>query len=239
MDEVMDMLYKILEKILDFLRKNHHFQNYINSRYVEHNDVLLVKKKYLTDCTTEINGKLFYITKCIDSVEEINNDYKYEDIRKDDIVVDIGANVGGFSITVSDKCRRLYAVEPLFVKELENNLRLNNVGNCTIIPKGLGKGYTKLEFKSNIQMVDCISFKDIKNMVGGKIDFLKMDCEGGEWFISRDDLDGIRRIEMELHLFNKEKINDFLKILIDAGFVFEIDEHRKDYLYIIHAKNRY
>jgi len=33
----------------------------------------------------------------------------------------------------------------------------------------------------------------------GGCTFLKVDCEGGEWFIESEELRGIRRIEMELH----------------------------------------
>ncbi|HNB04239.1 MAG TPA: FkbM family methyltransferase, partial [Methanoregulaceae archaeon] len=33
----------------------------------------------------------------------------------------------------------------------------------------------------------------------GGCDFLKCDCEGAEWKIRPVDLEGIRRIEMELH----------------------------------------
>lgn len=35
-------------------------------------------------------------------------------------------------------------------------------------------------------------------MCGG-CDFLKIDCEGGEWEIEAEELKGIRRIEMEVH----------------------------------------
>ncbi|HUW85261.1 MAG TPA: FkbM family methyltransferase, partial [Methanoregula sp.] len=39
----------------------------------------------------------------------------------------------------------------------------------------------------------------IIEMAGG-CDFLKCDCEGAEWHIVPEDLTGIRRIEMELHI---------------------------------------
>jgi hypothetical protein len=39
----------------------------------------------------------------------------------------------------------------------------------------------------------------IITMAGG-CDFLKCDCEGAEWQIIPEDLEGVRRIEMELHI---------------------------------------
>ena len=36
--------------------------------------------------------------------------------------------------------------------------------------------------------------------IAGGCDFLKSDCEGAEWQIVPEDLNGIRHIEMELHV---------------------------------------
>jgi hypothetical protein len=36
--------------------------------------------------------------------------------------------------------------------------------------------------------------------MSGGCDFLKCDCEGGEWLMNPEDLAGIRRLEMELHI---------------------------------------
>ena len=43
------------------------------------------------------------------------------------------------------------------------------------------------------------TLRQIIGMAGG-CDFLKCDCEGGEWLMRPEDLGGIRRIEMELHI---------------------------------------
>jgi len=58
-------------------------------------------------------------------------------------------------------------------------------------------------------------------MCGEKIDFLKSDCEGCEWFINKLDLEGIRRIEMEVHptMFPTEKTNPELIPYIQNNWI--------------------
>lgn len=231
----------VIETILDFIRsKSPHFQRYINHHYLDTNEdaLLLVAPKHLVDCVYNLNGKKFNITKCMGLLDDVVVEYKYCDIKKDDVVVDIGANIGGFSIAVHDKCNHVYAVEPLFVTELRSNVELNNAKNITILPCGLGVGYIDLEYKGKSKNVECFSLSDIKYKVGGKIDFLKMDCEGGEWCIEPDELSDIRRIEMELHIFNKENKDMFLQILNTAGFDYDIESRPiNSQTFLIHAIN--
>lgn len=237
-EEVKKMIYKIIEKCLDVIRSNSNsFQNYINYRYAEH-DVLLINKKYLKNKTYTVNGKLFFVTKCMESLDTIEEEYIYNDIKKTDVVVDIGANLGGFSIPISDMCLHVFAIEPLFTKELKNNIELNNIKNCTVIPMGLGDGITQLEYHHNIKKVQCVSLKHITKMVGGRIDFLKIDCEGGEWCIKENELVDINKIEMELHLFNNENRDDFLKMLKNVGFNIIIKK-LGDKNYLVHARKKH
>jgi hypothetical protein len=50
-----------------------------------------------------------------------------------------------------------------------------------------------------------------------------MDCEGGEWFINPGELRGFRRIECEIHNFDKRHpFSIFESLLKDAGFYYEI-----------------
>ena len=59
-----------------------------------------------------------------------------------------------------------------------------------------------LEPPSRVTTPDGVTFRrmgEFAGMIGG-CDFLKCDCEGAEWSIRPEDLDGVRRIEMELHV---------------------------------------
>lgn len=139
-------------------------------------------------------------------VEETRIEYDWSDLQPDDIVLDIGANIGGFAIGAALKVKHVYAVEPIFYKELEENIKLNNLKNVTIITSALGSGsgetvnlsFNKIK-RDNIptqSLMQIISMIDLKSH---KVSFLKCDCEGGEWYIKPSELKNIRRIEMEIH----------------------------------------
>jgi len=82
------------------------------------------------------------------------------------------------------------------------------------------------------------SLKELIDMCGGHVDFLKCDCEGGEWVITAEDLRGIRRVEFEVHNFDgKHNLQDFLNILDEARFNYEYIEPREGIL-IIHGRNK-
>jgi FkbM family methyltransferase len=133
--------------------------------------------------------------RLITRVEE----YFFDDIREDDTVLDIGANAGAFCIRAARKSRNVVAVEPVTTAVLEENIRLNGV-SVRVIGGALGTGgIMDIEWDGAHAVVPTWSLGELVGMAGG-CDFLKCDCEGGEWLIDPGDLAGIRRIEMELHV---------------------------------------
>jgi hypothetical protein len=126
-------------------------------------------------------------------------EYRFHDIRPDDRVLDIGANVGAFCIRASRYSENIVAVEPVTASLLRENIRLNDA-RVSVIEGALGDGMPR-----TVSWDDCgilsptYPLRAIIGMAGG-CDFLKCDCEGAEWHIIPQDLSGIRRIEMELHL---------------------------------------
>jgi FkbM family methyltransferase len=126
-------------------------------------------------------------------------EYWFDDMRPTDRVIDIGANVGAFCICASRRSQKIVAVEPITASLLRENIRLNGV-SVKVIEGALGDGKPK-----NVSWDDCevisptYPLRKIIEMAGG-CDFLKCDCEGAEWQIVPEDLEGVRRIEMELHL---------------------------------------
>jgi FkbM family methyltransferase len=114
-------------------------------------------------------------------------------------VIDIGANVGAFCIRASRYSTHVVAVEPVTAKLLRENIRLNN-STVHVIEGALGNGRSKIiNWDEHEVNSPTYSLRKIIAMAGG-CDFLKCDCEGAEWEITPDDLAGIRRIEMELHM---------------------------------------
>ncbi len=126
-------------------------------------------------------------------------EYRFDDIRPGDIVIDIGANVGAFCIRAAGYSDHVTAVEPVATDILEENIRLNNV-RVRVIGGALGDGRpAEISWDAVRVSVPTYTLHQIIGMSGG-CDFLKCDCEGGEWLIRPEDLAGIRRIEMEIHI---------------------------------------
>ncbi|MCK9277869.1 MAG: FkbM family methyltransferase, partial [Methanoculleus sp.] len=59
-------------------------------------------------------------------------EYHIDDIRPEDIVLDIGANVGAFCIRAARRSRRVLAVEPVLTEALQENIRTNDA-NVTVV----------------------------------------------------------------------------------------------------------
>ena len=198
--------------IFDLISCKGDLQEWINRRYknlnVIHVDLSICE--YIPYVITK-DGYKFKLSKNIQSIFEAAHDYEYNDLRKDDICIDIGANVGGFSIPASFICDKVYAIEPITCEELKENIALNK-RNIEVIEKGLGDGSkTSVSWNEEKKEIQTLSLTQIRELCGG-CDFLKCDCEGAEWFIKPDELKYVRRIEMEIH-YNKNisnKVSDNL-----------------------------
>jgi hypothetical protein len=127
------------------------------------------------------------------------SEYRFDDIRPADRVLDIGANVGGFCIRAARIGGHVTAVEPVTIPLLLENIRLNNV-SVQVITGALGSGKPEEICWDDCRVVTpTYPLRDLIAMSGG-CDFLKCDCEGAEWFINPRELRHVRRIEMEIHL---------------------------------------
>ncbi|OPX64625.1 FkbM family methyltransferase [Methanoregula sp. PtaB.Bin085] len=125
-------------------------------------------------------------------------EYRFDDIRPGDRVLDIGANIGAFSIRAAMMGGQVTAVEPVTADLLCRNIRANGV-SVQVIAGALGDGRPQKICWDDCRVV-CRTYtlRDLITMAGG-CDFLKCDCEGAEWLISPQDLAPVRRIEMEIH----------------------------------------
>jgi len=127
-------------------------------------------------------------------------EYRFLDIGKDDRVLDIGANVGAFCLRAARLSSQVTAVEPVTIERLKENIRLNNA-TVRVIEGALGKcgGRCEISWDDLVRTVPVYPLGTLISLAGG-CDFLKCDCEGAEWQIRPEELEGIRRIEMELHI---------------------------------------
>ena len=175
----------------------------------------------------------------------LHNSYtpKGFEIKSSDIVVDIGAHIGIFTVLAAKKAYngKVFCFEP--VKENESllieNIKLNNLSNVIVrnkavsnkkgklkiyISKSKNKGQNsiyKLAETQEVEEVEKISFKDFLKKVE-KIDFLKMDCEGSEYPIfyslEKKELFKIKKISLEYHNYGSRNGEDLRKFLEKNGF---------------------
>lgn len=128
-----------------------------------------------------------------------NNVYqKFVSVKENDVVVDIGASAGPFAWSIkNNKPARVVCVEPhpeLF-KTLQKNVKFECVNKAigSVDGKELQRGlfnenFIETQEGDNVAEVDTITFNTFLNDYGiKKINFLKLDCEGGEYDIFTDD----------------------------------------------------
>jgi len=210
-------IFLLIENILDLFLKIDKFQNYVNDR---------VNYK----C-----GFKFVNTPNNGTINQVFAEYRFYDIRKTDRVLDIGANVGTFSMFTSKMVTHVYAIEPLTTKILLDNIFNNNIKNITVLQTALGNT-DEVSWLGETKKIKTLNLSSIINMCGGHIDFLKCDCEGGEWTIKPEELKGIRRIEAEVHnMKGSRNVLDFLKVLDAADFVYTYEVGTE---MLIHAERR-
>ncbi len=184
----------------------------LNLAYYDPTTVILPKDKF--DYAV-VDGFKFYISDQLVGMERIIGNPWFYNARPDDIVLDIGANIGAVAVPLGTVCRKVYAVEPLFHKELEANLKLNGISNVEILPVALGiRGTDIVEFAWRRGCSGMYPFRELRSKAGGKVDFLVSDCEGGEWQIQPEECQGIREIRIEFHIRKRSRKQDE-KALLD------------------------
>lgn len=147
----------------------------------------------------------------------------YPENIKGRCVIDIGANIGTFSMLAANYgAAKVVAVEPVSstYNTLLNNLSKAKVDNVVVPQKAVvlneeGKkisiglndkcGHNSLYKSGNGQEeVSSVTLKNLLNMVDGDDVFLKIDCEGSEYDIlmnmSKEDMDRISTLAIEVHL---------------------------------------
>ena len=228
-------MLNLIEGVLDkFLLPNSHFQDYINHRFDSEN-FELIDKQFLHNTFCEYEGLQFEVSDQLFSINEVLDDYNFSDIRETDIVLDIGANIGAFTMMAAKRAKHVYAVEPIYSDILLRNIEKNKFKNVTVLNTGIGTGTQNLTYHNNSKKVQLTTFTDIIRRCG-TVDFMKCDCEGCEHSFTVDDLRGIRRIEIEVHNFNKmPSLISFKKKLREADFKLE-SRRRKNNTTIIHCE---
>lgn len=150
------------------------------------------------------------------------------DMRLTDTVIDIGACIGGFTIPAAMTAQHVYAIEPLYADELQKNIILNNLEDrITVIDAGLGCGDpVTVRYGDREKTIKTMTFSELRE-IGGRCDFLKCDCEGAEWTIHPKDLNGIRRIELEIHRGRQSILPENPNLLAWIGDNYKVQKDEK------------
>jgi len=165
------------------------------------------------------------------------------EINPQDIVVDVGAHIGIFTVLAAKKAHKgkVFCFEPIKenAKFLIKNIKLNNISNVILenkavsdkkgqlkiyVSKSKNKGQNsihKLAKTQEPEQVEKISFKDFLKKTD-RIDFLKMDCEGSEYPIfyslNKNELSKIKKISLEYHNYGSGNGEDLGRFLEKNGF---------------------
>ena len=151
--------------------------------------------------------------------EEIFNNNIYEkffEVEEGDVVLDVGASIGPFTYSIlHKKPKHVFCVEP---SESEfTTLIKNTIGHpVTHINKGLSDTNGIVESDQLFggeSYMESMTFDKLVKLYGlNKIDFLKTDCEGGEYEIFKQEnipfiKENIKKIAGEWHLRSqKDKV---------------------------------
>ena len=162
-----------------------------------------------------------------------SNTYGKLRLRRDDVVLDAGANIGLFTIFCCDRVKRVIAIEPepSNFKMLELNINENNCKNVILVNKAISnrKGYVGFSHTGGTAManeagseIQADTLDDILLNAKVKPTIIKMDIEGfeGKAFKSFMGFDSVREIIMEIH--SNELQREISSILSNNGFQCEI-----------------
>lgn len=179
----------------------------------------------------------------------LDRDYEHygTELQQGWTIVDIGGGLGDFTLYASqvpDSAVHVYEPFPESLTLLQENLRQNQVNNVQVFAEAVGSAHGELQLTtttgvavrhSTVQRhgssdltVRSVSLASvIERIESHHIDFLKMDCEGGEYdiLLYADDsaLNAIMHICMEYHDdLTPHTHDDLVAFLSEKGFEVQV-----------------
>lgn len=186
-----------LEKIIRRL-KNY----YISFFNVTHLNYTIYGIKFRLDFNKAVDKRLF-----LNGFEKDIIEYYNKALKKDDVVLDVGANIGIYSLIAGKKVGtkgKVYGFEPADIafERLQYHIDLNGLNNIVPIKSGVSNYTGKAEFniceddafnslgdkplkeiinKNTIDIVSIDEFVSQNNI--SKVDVIKVDTEGAEFLV--------------------------------------------------------
>ena len=207
-------------------------------------------KKPAKDYYTLRNGmKIYLSSNPHDSVTVavIFGKNEYGKIPEHGTIIDIGANIGVFSLyAINNSAKQVYSFEPnpeayqvlkrnIETNNLENNVRVFNLAvsdkdNVSMYIPAQSSPYNSSSNEPEPKQVECKTIS-LDTLIDDQdidiIDLIKIDCEGCEYkvlyFLSKSTLNKVKHIRLEHHVSRRKE---------------ELITHLKDVQFeVIHDKN--
>jgi FkbM family methyltransferase len=179
-------------------------------------------------------------------VREIYLGHGFLEIKPESVVIDLGANVGGFTVfgATFAKKGRVLSVEAQghMLEGLKQNLKQNNLTERVTILHGMvgaNSGIiTTMQANTDIAS-NTYSIADLRQMLGNVyIDFLKMDIEGSEFdLFAREPhaLDHVGQLAAEIHL-DYGKLETIQQLCEKQGFTCRTTKLGNADMHILYAR---
>lgn len=172
----------------------------------------------------------------------LNDTYGLKRFKYLENIVDIGANIGVFSLyaALSFPQTKIFAYEPCILSNQNLDKNLSQLNNVYIYPYAVG-GVTKkvrLNYQddlsacyvrqpeelitSNSQDCDMLNFDEITEKLKSPIGLLKLDCEGSEYeIIQTPSFEKVRYVVGEFHTCEQGNPELGIKLLQERGFIID------------------
>ena len=157
---------------------------------------------------------------------------KHFNPKRGDVVIDVGAQYGNYTLDACSLGARVYAFEPnpQSYEILKRNVELNRFDNCSLFNLGLWNenGEISIEdyaphsgWRGKFKTITLDRWVESNEI--DRIDFIKIDTEGAELEILKGGLNTLRRFKpkliVEVHTFVKESLlSDVENYLKDLGY---------------------
>lgn len=154
------------------------------------------------------------------AVSEVFLLHSYKPVPRGAIVIDVGANVGAFTLFGARTAKVVYALEPVTdnFEALRRNVEINDANNISLhrlamagengeIQISVAGVESSIHFQTPGARLERVTTVTLERFLDeqriAQVDYLKMDCEGAEWDILLKTapavLSRIRHIELEFH----------------------------------------
>ena len=217
--------------------------------YKKYKNVKVLKEIDDKIALVECKGYQFFIRKEKIDAFTVNEVFtcgylKHLELESDDIVLDIGMNIGVFSVIASKHCKKIISFEP----DIDNfnlakeNLKLNKIENVEIYNEAISDKSGEIElFLNDGVCSDCHSTLPIrgrKSITVKSTDIndiikkyrptkMKIDCEGEELnFMQFANLKDVLNISMEVHFVYSKRDNHkkYFELLRNMEFFYKKEE---------------